>query len=629
MYIVSAIPLTFVPRQEAQVFTYFFSEKLERGQLATAPIGNREATVLVLGAEDVEDKKAEIRKASFKLRGISDVFNENTVVSQSDLAFYKWMSQYYFSPIGFIAKTALPPYLLKRPDLTYKASEQREGPGFSFSYSQSPLRFAQYTKVIEENTHTDRQTLVLFPEVLDAERFYERLPSELQDEALLWESSQTPKQEYVARKRLLDNEVKTVVGTRSSALLSLPWLASIIVEGEENDAHVSWDKHPKYDARRIALWRGKTHDLQLFFGSAVPSVALYRHAREAEAKLEFKNRSRKEATTHIIDMREEIRAGNASPLSRRLQEGLGRVREGNQALLLINRRGHYTVILCRDCGHTLRCTQCDSALITMRDTADLVCRQCGTHHSAPQKCPECKSVRFRSFGAGTQRVVEEIEKLFPKLKVGRLDSDGASSLAAQRRLTQQFNDGKLDVLVGTQMMIKPRIVAPVHLAAVVSLEASLLLPEYNGTEQAYQLASKLRMMAKDVFVWQTYQPDHDVFSYFADPSPERFLKETLERREKFGWPPAAQLVTLTIRTKGKRDAQEKAEILYNQLEKVRPQGVTVFDPLPAHTSRVRGRYVWEILLKIEPTLSLKERNEFLSYVPSKWEVVIDPISTLN
>ncbi len=637
MFLISVIPLTFVPRQEAQIFTYFFSRPLERGTIAEAPIGNRTAPVLVLGSEDVQERKAELRSASFKLKGISGVLNERRVASEDDISFFEWLANYYFSPVGFVARAALPAYLQKHKDLDYESVAQYRGDGFSFAHTQSPLRFAEYVKIIEHHLPRGQQTLLLFPETLEAERFFERLPSVLQKSAVLWASQRTPKQEYVARTQLLTGETKTVVGTRGAALLQLPWLGAVVVEGEENDSHKSWDQHPKYDARTVALWRTKTHNISLLMGSETPSVMLYARAQKEGVKVAFKKPHTRstlsgqvqEVRTHVVDLREEMQKGNTSPLSVRLQKELSQVKNGTQAVLLINRRGAYTVVLCRDCGHTLRCNRCDAAMVTFTHKEQLVCRFCGSRHSMPKACPSCGGSKFKALGSGTQRVVDEIRAQHPHLQAEVMDSDHTPSPQAQRAVLERFKNKDIDVLVGTQMVVKPRIIGGVHVTGIVNLEASLLLPEYNGEEQTFLLASKLRSMAANTFIWQTYQPEHPVISHVVDETYEQFLKDTLARREQFGWPPASQLIMLTLRERDQKEAERKAHVLGKKLLKVVPKGMNVYDPLPAHTSKVKGRYVWEMLIRADKRVPITVRNTFLSYVPSTWEVDVDPIGTIN
>jgi primosomal protein N' (replication factor Y) len=627
MYLISVVPLTFLPRQEAELLTYFYREPLEPRTLAEAPIGAREEKVLVLGSEDVSVRKTDVRKAAFTVKGITRVFNSYDVVSREDLEFYRWLADYYYAPLGFVLRAALPGYLLTKGNVEYQHTEPRKGTAFSFSYSASPLRFASYIKKIEKNVKNQMQTLVLFPERVDAEKFYSRLPDRLKETALMWPHSSGQKKEYTARRELNLLRALTVIGTRSAVLLELPGLNTIIVEGEESDSHKSWDRYPRFDVRTVALRRAKMRAIELIWGSDVPTVRAYLYAARERVEVELPT-PRDEAPLQLVDMRKEIASGNMSLLSERLREQISRLGKGKRGIFLIDRRGEYTVVLCRDCGFVLRCKQCETALITQSGEEYLSCRSCGEKKQVPDICPACKGIHFKKFGAGSQRVADEIQQAFPTLKIARLDSD-VGSYGDGRVVLDSFTKGNIDVLVGTHGVVRPHSIGRAHTTGIISLETTLFLPEYDGDERAFILAKKLRLMASEAFVWQTYQPEHPLFSFFQENNIDEFLGEVASRRKHYNWPPYSQIIKLRTRGKSEKDVAAHAHFVFGKLERALPEGIEVFRPLRVGKGKVRGEVAWDMLIRVRSSVPVNVRNHFLSHVPSRWEIDVDPITLFS
>jgi len=628
MYLITAIPIVSIPRPGEQIFSYFFNRALKRGSLADVPFANRIVKALVLKSERIAEKKLQVKKASFKLKGIKRVTNPESVMSEGEIRFALWLSEYFFASLGLVLKMLLPSYLLTRDNAVYyqsvKASQINH---FSFNYTADSNRLKKYVEITKKNIATEYQTLVLFPEVLMAQKFFGSLPNNIKEQSVFWGRSMTPKREVEARIKILTNETKVVIGTRGAVLLYLPELKTIILEDEKNDAYKSWDRHPKYDARKVTEYLAEQRGLELIWGSDIPSVrALAMITKRTPQKLSEITKTDLPIT--IVDMRQELKDGNKSPLSRVVQEALGKL--GNkQAILLMNRRGEFTITLCRDCGFVLKCDNCSAPLISFGENGKGVfCRYCATHQQRLDLCPNCKGHRFRLLGAGVRKIEQEIKALFPSLSLSLLDSDIAKTPGGQEKIFNNFAADESQVLLGTQAILKPSYLPKVSLAAILSLETAMLLPEYNGEETVFQLVLGLAKTAKDNFIWQTYQPEHRVVNYFLKKDYFAFLEDELILRKKFSWPPASQLVKLTLWHKDRVRGAEEALIIYQKLGRARPDKITLYEPLESRIFKMRGKYSWNILLKIEPGIPIKDRNEFLSLVPSQWEIDVDPIETI-
>jgi len=645
MYIITAIPITPIPRPNEQAYSYFFKKPLKRGSLADVPFSNRIVKALVLTSERIGDKKIQVKKASFALKGIKRVAIAEPVMSESEIGFATWISEYFFTSLGLVLKVLLPSYILKnvsapsantnKVNSEYRSIDAANPDKFSFDYLAGPSRFKKYVEAIKKNIRNDWQTLIIFPEVLSAKNFFNGLPEDIKAQAIFW-ARMSPKRELEARIMMLTGETKVVIGTRGSALLHLPELKTIILEDEQNSALKSWDMHPKYDVRPITIHLSQQRGLELIWGGYIPSVNAFRLIKESnkEAKLPFGSSASKKDKISIVDMREEIKTNNKTVLSRKLREELkSLIGTSKQAVLLINRKGEYTVILCRDCGYVLKCSSCGATLVSKaakdHSHSHLFCRYCLRKEESPDFCPTCRGHRFRFLGAGTQLAEQEIKKSFPSLKTLRLDGETARAPATQERILKDFIESKAQVLLGTQMVIKPNILPKVSLSAIISLETMLYLPEYNGEEKVFMAAVLTKNMGRDKFIWQTYQPEHRLIQFFRKGDYLGFLSDELKLRQRFSWPPFSRIIKISWHDKDKERGKKEAAFLYDKLKKVEEKQIFLYEPYESRTYETGGKYSFNIILKVNPKIPLSRRNKFLSYIPSRWEIDVDTINTLS
>jgi primosomal protein N' (replication factor Y) len=336
----------------------------------------------------------------------------------------------------------------------------------------------------------------------------------------------------------------------------------------------------------------------------------------------------------IVDLRAELRAGNRSIFSRALRqvmdEALGR---GEQIILFLNRRGTATFVLCRDCGHVLRCPQCEIPLTYHGPRTRLVCHRCNYREPQPSHCPQCGSKRIRYFGLGTERVEATVQEYWPEARLIRWDRDTARTHAAHANILQRFVDGAADVLIGTQMVAKGLDLPLVTVVGVISADTALNLPDFRAGERTFQLLTQVagragRGLLGGRVILQTYHPDHYAIAAAAAHDYTGFATRELAFRREQGYPPYRRLAKLVYRdaspSRARAEAETLAQILRDALARRELPVTDLIGPAPPFFARVRGRYRWQILLRHASPF------EFLQSVPIPlgWQVDVDPVNVL-
>ncbi|HEX5148931.1 MAG TPA: primosomal protein N', partial [Candidatus Limnocylindrales bacterium] len=338
-------------------------------------------------------------------------------------------------------------------------------------------------------------------------------------------------------------------------------------------------------------------------------------------------------TVEIVDLREELAAGQRGLLSRAMSGALGALDTsgGEQAILVLNRRGTASVVLCRDCGHVQACPDCERPLVYHQAGTTLRCHHCGRATPVASRCPACGSPRIRYLGGGTERLEREVRETFPVLRVGRLDRDVVEHRGAAERVVDAFSDGRLDVLVGTSLVAKGLDVPSVTLVGVVSSDVALNLPDERAAERTYQLLVQAigragRGMRSGHAIVQTYQPDHPAIRAAASGDRTAFYDAELALRRRFGSPPFGRLVKLTVGLADPSAAEREAAAMAQRLRDrsvERDAGVTVVGPAPAYIARRADRWRWNVVLRgSDPVILLDGGLE------APWSVDVDPESLL-
>ncbi|MGZ6340573.1 MAG: replication restart helicase PriA [Candidatus Limnocylindrales bacterium] len=496
---------------------------------------------------------------------------------------------------------------------------------------------AVYAEAIAEVISTGRPALVLVPEIALAMPLVDRLRAELEAELAILHSGLGAGERADEWRRIKAGAVDVVVGTRIALTAPLADVGLIVVD-EEHDAAYKSDRTPRIQARDAALALGRLAGAAVVLGSATPSVESVGHAREGRYRLAVlpERPSGAPPRVEVVDLRAELAAGNRGLLSGPLRTALESLPEGERAILVMNRRGTASVVVCRDCGHVQRCPECERSLVYHQAGVTLRCHHCGTATPLATRCPACRSPRIRYLGGGTQRVEEEVRAAFPHLRVGRLDRDVAERKGAVEQVLDAFAEGRLDVLVGTSLVAKGLDIPEVTLVGVVSADVALNLPDERAAERTYQLLTQAvgragRGERPGLAIIQTYQPDHPAIKAVASGDAAAFYDAELEVRRRFGSPPFGRLVKLTVGLPDARAAQQEAAAMADRLRAAcsLPEHVaagvqvSVLGPAPAYIARRAGRWRWNVVLRGDRPLDLLDPPP-----GAPWSVDVDPDSLL-
>ena len=493
---------------------------------------------------------------------------------------------------------------------------------------------AVYVEAIATSLEAGRPVLVLVPEIALATPLVDRLRADLDADIALVHSGLGDGERADEWRRIRAGAVSIVVGTRLAVLAPLADVGLVIVD-EEHEAAYKSDRTPRLQARDAAIELARLAGAAVVLGSATPAVdSAGRAGRGAYRRVVLPARlSGAPPAVEVVDLRAELAAGNRGLLSSRLSEALAGLdtTAGDQAILVLNRRGTASVVLCRDCGHVQACPECERPLVYHQAGITLRCHHCGRATPLATRCPNCGSPRIRYLGGGTERVEREVRAAFPELRVGRLDRDVVERRGAADRVIDAFSGGTLDVLVGTSLVAKGLDIPNVTLVGVVSSDVALNLPDERAAERTYQLLAQAvgragRGDRPGRAILQTYQPDHPAIQAVATGDAARFYAAELALRERFGSPPFGRLVKLMVglpdRDAAEREAAAMAEALR---ERARERGarVTVIGPAPAYIARRADRWRWNVVLRGDDPAALLEGG-----LEPPWSVDVDPESLL-
>ena len=493
---------------------------------------------------------------------------------------------------------------------------------------------AIYADAIAACLEAGGRALVLVPEIALALPIVDRLRTDLDAEIGLIHSGLSAGERLDEWRRVRSGTADVVVGTRLAVLAPIENLRLVIVDEEHDPAYKS-DRTPRLQARDTALQLGRLTGAAVVLGSATPSVETEGKARDGTyRRVRLPDRmSGRPPTIEVVDLRAELASGQRGMLSRSLVAAIRALdlEAGDQAILVINRRGSASVVLCRDCGSAQTCPECTRPLVYHQAGVTLRCHHCGRATPLATRCPTCGSARIRYLGGGTERLEREVRTTFPELRVARLDRDVVERKGAATRILDDLEDGQIDVLVGTSLVTKGLDVPSITLVGIVSADVALNLPDERAGERTYQLLAQAigragRGNRPGHAILQTYQPDHPAIRAVQDADPATFYDAELALRRQFGSPPFGRLVKLTV-AMADRDAAEAAAVAYAEQLRSRAcelgRRVEVMGPAVAYIARRADRWRFNVVLRGDDPLAV------LGEPPGMpWSIDVDPESLL-
>lgn len=482
---------------------------------------------------------------------------------------------------------------------------------------------AVYLELIAKVLEEGKEAIVLIPEIAltfqTALRFYKRFG----DQVSIINSRLSAGERYDQFERARQGEVRVMIGPRSALFTPFQNLGIIIID-EEHELSYKSETVPRYHARETAIRRAEMAEAFVVMGSATPSVESYEKANSGTYCLyKLKQRIYGQAlpAVEVVDLREELKKGNRSILSQRLKELMeDRLNKKQQIMLFLNRRGYAGFVSCRACGHVLKCPHCDVSL-SLHMGGRMVCHYCGYEEQTKKTCPSCGSPYIGAFRAGTQQVVEIVGREFPEARILRMDMDTTKNKDGHEKILEAFSEGRADILVGTQMIVKGHDFPEVTLVGVLAADMSLYTGDYRASERTFQLLTQAagragRGREEGAAVIQTYSPDHYGIQAAAAQNYRMFFEKELSYRQLMEYPPAAHLLAVYLSHKNKEELETGAERLKNILGKQEEsKRLQLIGPADAYVAKVNDVYRKMIYLKSkeeELLLKVKEKLELLS-----------------
>jgi len=461
-----------------------------------------------------------------------------------------------------------------------------------------------YLQAISHLLKKGKSALVLVPEIALTPQLVGRFRRRFSCGIAVLHSALSPGERYDEWRRIRRGEVAIVIGARSAIFAPLDNLGMIVVD-EEHEASYKQGDGLRYNARDLALVLAKQRGAAVLLGSATPLVTSLHAARQgrmAELTLSCRVKERPMPEARLLDQRGRGKETILPPLAEAIAANLT---NGGQTLLFLNRRGFATWLVCRDCGHVLRCPNCSVTLTYHQQKRRHICHYCDHSVPAPTLCPECDGGEIGLLGVGTERLEEEIATLFPDARVARMDRDTTSGRGGHSRILRKLEGGEIDILIGTQMIAKGHDFPGVTLVGVISADTTLNLPDFRGGERAFQLVSQVLgragrgEQAGEVLV-QTMSPDHFAMRAAVSHDYEAFYAEELAQRLDAGYPPFSHLAALhfsAISPKTVEDEAVRGGELLRQLRRSLGLRVEILGPATSPMGKVRGRHRWQLLLK--------------------------------
>jgi len=497
-----------------------------------------------------------------------------------------------------------------------------------------------YLQALDEVVKLGKRGIVLVPEIALTPQTIERFASRFPHKVAILHSQLSPGEQFDEWHRIKDMEFDVVIGPRSALFAPQPDLGLIVIDEEQEWTYKQHDKSPRYHARDAAIKLAELTGAVVILGSATPDVATYYHAQKGDYHL-LQLPERVVPTeksplpqVEIVDLREELKAGNRSIFSRSLAQATTKaVAGGEQVILFLNRRGGATFIQCRSCGFVLRCRRCEVTLTHHFAEDVLVCHQCNYKTPVPQSCPRCSSRQIKFLGIGTQKLEQEASFTLPQARMLRWDSDMTKRKESHEEILSKFRAHQADILIGTQMVAKGLDLPRVTLVGVVSADTSLNLPDFRAGERTFQLLSQVAGRAGrgplgGYVIIQTFSSEHYAIKAAAKHDYASFYDKEIDYRRQLHNPPFTQLALLTYTHTNDALCQREAERMRVRLIEQRDaKGIadlSLIGPAPALIHRLRGRFRWQIILRGA------ELSAFLFQItfPQGWTINIDPVTLL-
>ena len=624
--------------------------------------GNKKQRGFVLGLTDQTDVPPE------KIKSIVKLTSEEPVFTEAQLRIARWMQAYYDAPLGACLSLWVPRTATRKPRKKVQARpavpvDAVAGPSLNHEQEEvfRAVRMVMdagvhrtfllhgitgsgktevYLNLIEHALSMGRQAILLVPEISLTPQLIDIFTRRFPDVCGVTHSRLTDAQRADLWRKAKAGSLRVMIGPRS-ALFTPFATPGLIILDEEHETTYRSEQSPRYSARETAVRIGQEFGIPVVLGSATPLVEDYYKAETGRyTLLSMPHRAVPGASlpeTQVVDMREEMAAGNMSVFCRPLVQKLkDRLNKGEQSILFLNRKGHSTFVSCRSCGFVLKCPRCNLPYTWHKEEDRLICHHCGKEVRPVDTCPDCGSRYIRHFGTGTQKVEEEVSQLFPEARVLRLDTSVIRGEETYRDIYEQFRDHKADILIGTQIVAKGFDFPGVTLVGVLSADMILYSEDYHSTERTFELLTQVAGRAGradkpgEVLI-QTYSPEHYSIEYAAAHDYMSFYRSELTARRLIQCPPFVHILQFLLTGKNEEKLVRETEALHRILVHYgEKRGFLVLSPAPASLEKINNIYRRRILVKLDDRERLINygkycRDRFLEQYPrTSVQLDVDP-----
>lgn len=468
-----------------------------------------------------------------------------------------------------------------------------------------------YLNCIERTLKTGKTAIMLVPEISLTPQVMRIFRSRFGDEVALLHSGLSDGERFDEWRRLLTGEARVAVGARSAIFAPLDNVGLIVIDEEHDSSYIS-ESNPRFITREVAFFRAKYNGSKVVMGSATPSVESYYGAQCGEYTLAcMKNRINKRQMPQIevVNMCNEVTYGNAGMFSAKLVAALDEcLSAGNQAILFLNRRGYSSYVMCKDCGYVAKCEDCDVSLVYHKDEDLLKCHYCQRRYAMLDLCPQCKSHNIRQGFMGTERIVEQVNKMFPSARVIRMDNDTTRTKDAHLKLLSEFASGNADVLVGTQMVAKGHDFADVTLVGIIDADMSLHFSDFRAVEKTFQLITQVagragREQKPGRVILQTHTPNHYVYRYACNYDYEGFYQKEINLLQITGFPPFTDILRVLISCENEGAALDATKFATDEIRKLSqgaPEKFVYLNAMRSPKKRIQTKHRMQVLMRIKP-----------------------------
>ncbi|MBQ3021297.1 MAG: primosomal protein N' [Bacilli bacterium] len=481
-----------------------------------------------------------------------------------------------------------------------------------------------YIDLIKKTIKNNKTALMLVPEISLTTQMVNRLYDSFGSDVAILHSGLSDGEKFDEYTKIYKNEVSVVVGTRSAIFAPLNNLGLIIID-EEHSTTYKQESSPRYNTIDIATWRGNYNNCPIILGSATPSLESFARAKKGVYKLlTLTNRvgNFRLPLVNIVDMSQEMKKRNmifSNELKEKIKDTLER---HEQVMLLLNRRGFSTIASCQNCGYTYKCPHCEISLIYHKSSNHLRCHYCGYTKLYNEICPECKEGAIRNFGTGTEKVSEEIKKLFPTARVLRMDADTTTKKGSHEKYINMISNGLVDIIIGTQMISKGLDFPNISLVGVINADESLNIPDFRSQEKTFSLLNQVsgragRSGIKSNVIIQTFNPDNKIFELVKNNDYIGLFNSEMIIRKKLNYPPYYYILGIKICSKDYELASKHATKIYNYLEKNIDDTSIILGPSTASMFKLNNIYRFQIIIKYKFDNKLENSIKFIDQLYSK------------